>query len=114
MHGGKLAMLNKKFLCGLGIGLLSCKLYPDVKNNIKPIAIKIIKNVIIFKENTKLFINGIAVEAKKEINNIYYKEIKKDKGDELTLLEEEQKYAFNRIVELKKQLEDVSKKVDNL
>jgi polyhydroxyalkanoate synthesis regulator phasin len=107
-------MLNKKFVYGLGIGLLGSKLYPNVKNNIKPITIKLIKNIIILKENTKLFINELTVEAKKETNNIYDKELKKDKQDELTLLEEEQNCSFNRIIELKRQLEDVSQKIDNL
>lgn len=107
-------MLNKKFLYGLGIGLLGSKLYPSVKKNIKPIARKIIKNAIIARENTKAFINEIALETNKEKINTGTNEIKKNNQDELILLEEEQRYAFNRIAELKKQLEDVSKKVDNL
>lgn len=107
-------MLNKKFLYGVGIGILSSKLYPNVKNSIKPIAIEIIKNVVKITENSKAFINEITVKAKKEHNSIYITEMKKDNQEELKLLQEEQKYALNKIVELKKQLEDVSKKVDTL
>ncbi|MBC2581317.1 hypothetical protein [Clostridium sp. DJ247] len=106
-------MINKRFLYGVGLGLLGSKLYPKVKKNIKPVTRKIVKNVIIIGENTRTFINEISKEIKKE-TNIYNIEIKKDKHDELRVLKEEQRNAVRRITELKRQLEDVSKKVDNL
>ena len=107
-------MLNKKFLYGIGIGFLGSKLYPNVKNNFKPIARKIIKTAIIASENTKAFINEIALETKEEKNHTNINKAKKDKQNELTLLAEEQEHAFNRINELKKQLEHISQKVDTL
>jgi hypothetical protein len=108
-------MLYKKVLYGIGIGLLGPKIYPQVKKNIKPIVKKFVKNVIIISINTKSFINQVIKEIEPEKKNkIYTFEIKKDTNDELKLLGEEQRRAFSKITELKKQLEDVSKKIDNL
>lgn len=106
-------MINKRFLYGIGFGLLGSKLYPKVKKNIRPVIRNIVKNIIIIGENTRTFINEISKDVKNE-TNIYNIEMKKNKHDELKILEEEQRDVVRRITELKRQLEDVSKRVDSL
>ncbi len=106
-------MINKKILYGVGIGLLGARVYPTIRKNMKPIARKVVKNIIIIGKNTKAFINEVLEETESESKSCHF-ETNKDTHHELKLLDEEQKHAFNKITELKRQLENISEKVDNL
>ncbi|WP_411681144.1 hypothetical protein [Clostridium thailandense] len=106
-------MRNKKILYGVGIGLLGARVYPTIRKNMKPIARKVLKNVIIIGKNTKAFINEVLEETENEDKPCQF-EVNKDTQYELKLLNEEQKHAFNKITELKRQLKNISEKVDNL
>jgi len=62
-------MNNKKFLYGVGLGVLACNVYPLVKEKVHPIAVKIVGGAIATASTTKSFIEGVnekAMEGRQE------------------------------------------------
>ncbi|MFL0198356.1 hypothetical protein ACJDU8_22730 [Clostridium sp. WILCCON 0269] len=105
-------MLNKKFLYGFTAGLFSYKFYSGIKNNIRPMSTKIIRSTLAIREGARGFIDEIKTKAQKQDNmcNIVSKV---DKQKNSRTLEEEQRCTLDKMSELKKQLENLSEKVDN-
>jgi len=103
-------MANKKFLYGLGIGILGCNLYPLVKGKIRPMAIKIVEGAIGAGSITKASIEEINEKAmehrqdrfKRESANFEQKQIKNN--DELV----------DNMESLKKQLEELKTKFEGV
>lgn len=101
-------MINKKFLYGLGAGILGCSIYSVVKDNLRPAAVKIVERAMAVQSSTKAFVNDIneeAVERRKkrfirEAENLDTKSL--DNDDEISK-------DFNI---LKKQIDELKNKIE--
>ncbi|WP_368490608.1 hypothetical protein [Clostridium sp. BJN0013] len=105
-------MVNKKFLYGFAAGLVSYRFYHNVKNNIRPMAMKMIRNTLAIRENARSFIDEIKIEVQRQNNDICNTVSEIDRQKDFKFLEE-QRHALDKMSELKKQLESISDKVDN-
>ena len=62
-------MAIKKFLYGMGVGILGCNVYPLIKNKLCPIAVNMLKSAIAVECTTKSFIQEVneqAIERRQE------------------------------------------------
>lgn len=62
-------MANKKFLYGMGLGILGCNIYPLIKGKLRPIAISLVEGAIGAGSTTKSFmeeVNEKAMDRRKE------------------------------------------------
>ncbi|MFL0198700.1 hypothetical protein ACJDU8_24550, partial [Clostridium sp. WILCCON 0269] len=92
--------------------LFSYKFYSSIKNDIRPMTMKIIRRTLAIREGARGFIDEIKTKVQNQDNmcNIVPKV---DKQKNLRTLEEEQRCTLDKMSELKKQLESLSEKVDN-
>lgn len=106
-------MLNKNFLYGFAAGFLGCKVYSNIKNNIRPMTLRIVTDTFTIKRRARSFIEEIKMKIQKQNNDNCNTVSKIDKQKDFNFLEEKG-YALHKILQLRKQLENISKKVDNI
>jgi polyhydroxyalkanoate synthesis regulator phasin len=58
-------MSNKKFFLGLAAGLIGGALFPKIKNQLKPLAVKLVQGVLAAGDETKKLVEEVSEEAKK-------------------------------------------------
>jgi len=100
-------MKSNKFLIGLSMGVLGCKFYTSLKKNMKPQAVKVLRNAIAFGENTKNFFMEVTENAQ-ALNKESYKKIN------YSNIKENEPYLPEKISDLQNQLIQVQKQLSKL
>ena len=100
-------MSKSKFLVGMSMGIVGCKLYDSFKNVLKPEVIKVVGNAIALGESTKNFFREIT-ETAQELNKESYRKINE------ASIKENQADMPETIDNLKKQLTEIQQKLSKL
>jgi hypothetical protein len=100
-------MRNNKFLIGLSMGIVGCKLYDCFKEVLKPELVKVVGNAIEIGANTKNFFTEVTEKAQ-VLNKESYKKIN------YPIIEENEVNMPENIDNLKKQITEIQKKLSKL
>ena len=100
-------MRNNKFLIGLSMGIVGCKLYDCFKEVLKPELVKVVGNAIEIGANTKNFFTEVTEKAQ-VLNKESYKKIN------YSNIKENEPYLPEKISDLQNQLIQVQKQLSKL
>ena len=100
-------MANKKFLYGIGIGLLSCNVFPLVKGKLFPLAVNMVKGAIATRRATKSFVQEVNEKAMAQRQERFKRTSENFKSNSLNSSDE----ISEDIESLKKQLENFKNKI---
>ena len=103
-------MANKKFLYGMGLGILGCNIYPLFKGKLRPIAINMVKGAIGAGSITKSFIEEVNEQAMEKREQRFKRASENfdpnriNRNDEIS---ENIEFLTNQLKELKNKIEVV-------
>ncbi|MDP4144574.1 MAG: hypothetical protein Q8936_08880 [Bacillota bacterium] len=103
-------MINKKFLYGVGIGVLGCNIYPLIKDKLRPVAVKMVEGAIAAGSTTKSFIEEVNREAIEQRQHRYKKRAEDFENESLNNNME----VSENIELLKKQIEELQARVNKV
>lgn len=101
-------MANKKFLYGLGLGIIGSNVYPLLKDKLRPMAVKLVEGAIVAGSSTKSFLVEVNEKAMQQREERFKKAGENIEPKHLNSSDE----VSENIEVLKKQIEELKSKIN--